>query len=366
MSVVEKSAPLQRIVVIVVGVVVALVAAVAVVVSVDGDSSPTSAPSSAPSSTVGPSTTGSTRATVAMRVAPIAIERDPDASYRVYLQRTAPSGAVRVFAYIDMAQGELRYVDEQQSVLGSIVGRFADMLVVDSSRLRIIDRDFAGVSTVVDGDDFVGAWRDHAIVAEYFPERTSFHEYRVDGSEARSVALVGRRPDAIGGIVRDSVVVERAGRLLLVGLADATVREFTIGKLLGVGGDRIFFTSCTMQATCTINEATLDGIVRTTPIGDYIDPESGDVVAQVAPDGSALLLYEPKSGSEVVIEGSTRVPLHSDGGPRSYTWAPTGRWLFRIDDEGRQLDAIDYRAGRVVTVPLPPDDTVSLRSVAAW
>jgi hypothetical protein len=265
-----------------------------------------------------------------------------------------------------MVQGELRYVDEQQSVIGTIVGRFADMLVLEGSRLRIIDRDFAGVSIFVDGDDFVGTWREHAIVAEYFPERTSFHEYRVDGSEARSVALVGRRPDVVGGIVRDSVVVERAGRVLLVGLVDSTVREFAVGKLLGVGGDRIFFTSCTMQANCTINEATLDGIVRTTPIDSYVDPESGVVIAQVAPDGLALVVFEPQSGREVVLEGATQRLLSEEGGPRSYTWAPSGRRLFYVDETADQLDIIDYRARRVVTVPLPRDDTVSLNAIAAW
>ena len=352
MSVVEKSAPRRRIVVIVVGVVVALVAAVAVVLSVDDGSSPLSTPSSAPASTVGPSSTASPRATVPMRVAPIDINIDREATYRVYLQRTATIGALRVFAYIDVARGELRYVDEQQSILGNIVGRFADMLVLEGSRLRFIDRDFAGVATFVDGDDFVGAWRDHAIVAQYFPERTSFHEYRVDGSEARSVALVGRRPDVVGGIVRNSVVVERAGRVLLVGLEDASVREFAVGKLLGVGGDRVFFTSCTPQGACTINEATLEGIVRTTPIGGYIDPATGCVVAQVAPDGSALVVFEPQRGSEVVIEGGARLPLALEGGPRAYTWAPSGRRLFYVDETADQLDIIDYRDGRVVTVPL--------------
>ena len=365
MSVVEKSAPRRRIVVIVVGVVIALVAAVAVTLSIGGASSPSSAPTSAPASTGG-SAGSASRATGPVRVAPIAIERDPQASYRVYLQRTATIGALRVFAYIDVAQGELRYVDERQSIIGSVVGRFADMLVLESSRLRIIDRDFAGDAISVDGDYFVGAWRDHAVVAEYFPERTSFHEYRVDGSRVRSVALVGRRPDAVGGIVRDAVVVERAGRVLLVGLVDASVRELSVGKLLGVGGDRIFYTSCSFQAACTIVEATLDGIVRSTPIGNYVDPATGDVVARVAPDGSAFVVFEPRTGSEAVIESGTRVSLSKDGGPREYTWAPSGRRLFYVDQEADQLDVIDYRSGRVVSVPLSLDDTVSLRSTAAW
>ena len=37
------------------------------------------------------------------------------------------------------------------------------------------------------------------------------------------------------------------------------------------------FTSCTTQGTCTLNDASLDGIHRTTPIGSYVDPQSGVV-----------------------------------------------------------------------------------------
>ena len=369
MSLVEKSAPRWRPAALIVGLAMALVAAVAVVFTLANDSSPPADRSSEPSSTSRPSSSAtSARLTTPARVVPIDLGVDLAGSYRMYLHRTGAANTVYVFAYIDPARGELTYIDETKIAYGSVAGRVGDRLVLEGSRLRMIDRDFAGEPTSIGGEEFVGTWRDHVVVAEYFPERTTFHEYRVDGTEARSIALVGRRPDVMGGVVGDSVVVERAGRILRVGLVDAMVREFAVGKLLGVGGDRIYFTSCTPQGNCTITEATLDGIVRTTPIGSYADSGSGtgDVVARVAPDGSAFVVFEPKSGSEVVIEGGTRVPLSAEGGPRSYTWAPSGRRLFYVDESADQLDIIDYRTGRVATVPLPRDDTVSLRSIAAW
>jgi hypothetical protein len=68
----------------------------------------------------------------------------------------------------------------------------------------------------------------------------------------------------------------------------------------------------------------------------------------------------------MVLEGNTQRVLSEEGGPRSYTWAPSGRRLFYVDETADQLDIIDYRARRVVTVPLPRDDTVSLNAIAAW
>ena len=107
------------------------------------------------------------------------------AAATLYLQRTAAGGSLRVFAYVDPAESELHYIDGDQVVYGTVVGRFADELVLSSSRLQIIDRDFTAAPVPIEGDDFVGSWHDHAIVAEYFLERSTFHEYRVDGSEAR-------------------------------------------------------------------------------------------------------------------------------------------------------------------------------------
>ena len=372
MSVIEKAAPNRKVIVMIAGIAAVIATAIAVTLGVGSDSSPSTdraVSPGAPSTTTRPSsnTTAATGASASpSRVSPIDAVFDIDASYRVYLQRTAAAGTVRVFAYIDPPEGELHYIDGDPVIYGSVVGRFADMLVLQSSMLRIIDRDFATAPVAINGDDFVGSWHDHAIVAEYFPERTSFHEYRVDGSEARSVGLVGRRPDVIGGIVRDSVVIERAGRLLLLGVADATVREFAVGHLLGVGGDHIFFTSCTTQGTCTLNDASLDGIHRTTPIGSYVDPQSGVVTARVAPDGTGVLVHAYAGTGDSLLERGTLVPLASGVALERYTWAPTGRLVFRVDEETRRLDALDTHSHGVIEIPLPSDDRISLQSVAVW
>ena len=58
--------------------------------------------------------------------------------------------------------------------------------------------------------------------------------------------------------------------------------------------------------------------------------------------------------------------LLSDIASRNYAWAPTGGWLFRVDDTTKKLEAVDYRGREVVAVPLPTEDIASLRSVAAW
>jgi hypothetical protein len=166
--------------------------------------------------------------------------------------------------------------------------------------------------------------------------------------------------------VGDSVIVERAGRLLRLGLDDATVRDFGVGHLLGVGGDRIYYTSCTTLGTCTINEATLEGTVRTTPIGNYVTTQSDWVFADVAPDGSALHLYDYRHGEDVVLAGGTSVALPVNIDTRSRTWAPTGGWIFSVDEATKKLEAIDYRGRAVLPVPLPKDDTVSLQNVAVW
>jgi hypothetical protein len=369
MSVVEKPAPRWRIVAIVVGVVTALVAAVAIVSTIaDGSSRPADR-SAEPSSTTAPSSSAaSARVTTPARVVPIDLRFDRGGgNYRIYLHRTGAANTIYVFAYIDVARGELTYVDQNQIVYGSVVGRVGDRVVVEGASVRIIDKDFAGPAVSIGSDDFVGIWRDHVIAAEYFPERTTFHEYRLDGSEARSVGMVGRRPDVVGGVVRDSVIVERTGRLLRLGLDDASVREFGIGHLLGVGGDRIFFTSCTTQGACTLNEATLEGTVRTTPIGKYIDPDYGGIFSgKVAPDGSAILVHDHEAGAESVLERGVNTVLLSEIESRLYAWAPTGGWLFRVDDTTKKLEAVGYRNREVVPVPLPKDDTVSLRSVAVW
>jgi hypothetical protein len=285
----------------------------------------------------------------------------------VYLERTETFAAVRVFAFIDTTRGELRFVPDDPRLNGAVVGRFADRLVLQSStELGVIDRDFVNAPFPIVGDDFVGSWRDHAIVAEYFPERTTFHEYDRDGWELRSVGLVGRRPDVTGGIARDSVVIERAGRILLLGLADATVREFAVGHLLGVGGNHIFFTACTTQGACTLNNAIVDDVLRTTPIDSYVDPSSGIVFGRVAPDGSGLVAHDYARDSDVVVRLGTRVVVAAGDALGNYSWSPTGRWLFRVDETTKILDVIDSLNGTVTPVPLPRADTVSLSSAAAW
>src|SRR5688500_12046816 len=206
MSVIEKPAPRWRVVAIVVGAVIALVAAVAVVFAVaDGSSRPADRSAEPSSTTARSSSATSARVTTPASVVPIDLRFDlGGGNYRIYLHRTGAANTVFVFAYIDVARGELTYVDQTQIVYGSVVGRVGDRVVVESASVRIIDEDFAGPATSIAGDDFVGIWRDHVIVSEYFPERTTFHEYRLDGTEARSVGMVGRRPDAVGGVVRDS------------------------------------------------------------------------------------------------------------------------------------------------------------------
>src|SRR5687768_6389138 len=92
MSVVENASPRRRLVAIGLAVVVVMVAAAAVAWS----GRDASTPSSAPSTTGGPSGSALPRATMPRRVEPIAIEKDPRASYRVYLQRTETIGSLRV------------------------------------------------------------------------------------------------------------------------------------------------------------------------------------------------------------------------------------------------------------------------------
>jgi hypothetical protein len=143
--------------------------------------------------------------------------------------------------------------------------------------------------------------------------------------------------------------------------------------LVGVGGDRIYYTACTTQGTCTLNESILSGILRTTPIGGLIDPESGVVKARVAPDGSALVVHSYSIDADLIIEGSSAARSLAPASPlANYTWAPTGGWVFRVNEETHVLEAIESRRsvdapGRApVTIPLPSDDRVSLRSVAVW
>lgn len=364
MSVVEKPAPRWRPVAIVVGVVAALVGLIAVVLTVAND---TSEPA-----TVAPSTTrvSSSEPTASLsspqQVSPLEVDLDRNATFRVYLHRLGAANTVYAFAYIDPQRGEVRHFDEAQVNYGEVVGRVADRLVLRGARLRIIDRDFAGAATSIDGDDFVGIWRDHVIVAEYFPERTTFHEYRVDGTEARSVALVGRRPDVIGGVVGDSVVVERAGRLLALGLADATVRPIGVGHLLGVGGDRVYYTSCSPEGACLINEATLERLVRMTPIGDYVSAGFDRAFADVAPNGLAMYLYDYRRREDVVLALGTRVVLPTSIDTRSRAWAPTGDWIFSFEQGTGKLEAVDFARGHVVTIPLSRADAAALEAIAVW
>jgi hypothetical protein len=235
-------------------------------------------------------------------------------------------------------------------------------------RLSFVDRDFVRdfiAVSIAQETQYVGSWRDNAVIAQYFPERTTFHVVYGDGRRLESVALVGRPPTQVAGVVRDSVVVERGGRIITVNLTDSTVRQLAVGALVGVGGDRIFFTSCTLQGLCALHESTLDGSVRTTPVGPYMQQGSNRMSAQVAPDGSAVILYEPRSGDEVVLAGGTRYKLSDEGGPRVYAWAPTGR-LFVVDGPNRTLDVVDYRTGRVTTIALPIDVNIELHSVSVW
>ncbi|MEO8694458.1 MAG: hypothetical protein ABI658_13130 [Acidimicrobiales bacterium] len=364
MSVVEKPAPRWRPVAIGVGVVTALIGLIAVVLTVANGSNEPDTRSSP--TTRAPSNDPTTSLTSPQQVTPLDADLDRAASYRVYLHRLGVANTLYVYGYIDAQRGEIRHFDETQVTYGSVVGRVGDQLILQGAQLRIIDRDFAGAATSIGGDDFVGVWRDHVIVAEYFPERTTFHEYRVDGTEARSVALVGRRPDVMGGVVRDSVVLERAGRLLSLGLADATVRPFGVGHLLGVGGDRIYFTACTDEGACTITEATLDRPVRTTPIGDYVTSGSERAFADVAPNGLAIYLYDYRRRQDVVLALGTTVVLPSSIDTRSRAWAPTGDWIFSFEQATGPLEAVDFRRGQVVTIPLSSADAAALAAVAVW
>lgn len=375
MSVVEKAVP-RRLFGVGAGVVAVVIVVIAGVAMVDDASIPAepaavTAPSTrlpAPTATIPPVTTPFPTIAPMSRVEPIDVGFDPGATYRIYLHRANSPMSVHVFAYIDMASGELRFVDDEDRV-GVVAARFGDTLVLRSQeRVGFVDRDFARDFVGLDvGEEYVGGWRGNAIIAEYFPERTTFHVYDRSGREVRSVALVGRRPDMVAGVVRDSVVVERGGRVITLGLTDSTVRQLAVGHLVGVGGDRIFYTSCTLQGLCSLHESTLDGTVRTNPVGPYAQPGSDRIDAHVAPDGSGVILSEPRAGAQVVLAGGTRFDLSAEGGSRAYAWAPTGR-LFVIDGLGpnRTLDVVDYRIGRVTTIALPTDVSRELYSVAVW
>jgi hypothetical protein len=77
-------------------------------------------------------------------------------------------------------------------------------------------------------------------------------------------------------------------------------------------------------------------------------------------------VHDYEADAESVLDRGASTVLVSHIESRLYAWAPTGGWLFRVDDTTKQLEAIDYRGRQVVAVPLSKDDTVSLRSVAVW
>jgi hypothetical protein len=372
-SVVEKQAPSNRTVGrAVAGVAVVVAVIVAIVWLARG--SPSDGPDAAPATTapasssiiVGSTFAGSSLAST--RPADVVIDAafEPGASYRIYLHRAIATAGTHVFAYIDTVTRELRYLGEQQLGRGTVVGSFGRMLVLRrAGPLLIADRELRGPFTpIAEGDRFVGAWRNLAIVAEGFADRTTFHHYDESGRAVRSIGLVGPAPDVVGGVVRDSIVVERAGRIIIVSLLDASVREFATGHLIGVGGDRVVYSACDAEA-CAILETTLDRVVGTIPIGPYVLPGYDHVQGQVAPDGTAIVLVEQRTGGEVVLSGGTRFPVSVEGGPRPYAWAPTSR-LYVVDGPARQLDVVDWRTGRVDTVPLPREITDELHSVAVW
>jgi hypothetical protein len=384
-SVVEKSAP-RNLLAIGVAVVAVIVAVVGIVAVIDGGSpttEPTAGPpvvttSTRPPTTEATNTAASTAAPLTRapgapapptsRPVPVDVGFDPGATYRIYLHRAQSSNALEFFAYIDVATGELRYVDDVNRV-GIVAGRFGDTLVVQGlPGLRFVDRDFArdftGLSFTQESA-YVGRWRDHAVIAEYFPERTTFHVLDGRGREVQSVALVGSPPTRVAGVVRDAIMVERGVRIITVNLTDSTVRQFAVGTLVGAGGDRVFYTSCTLQGSCSLHESTLDGPVRTNPIGPYVQPGATGIGGVVAPDGSGVVLYQPRAGGEVVLADGSRFTLSAQGGPRAYAWSPTGR-LFLIDGPDRTLDAIDYRTGRVTTIALPAEVSRELASVSVW
>jgi hypothetical protein len=366
-SVVEKGAP-RSLIALGAGA-IALIVLLAVIVATVGLRTPDADPAASTSTTQPSSASTSVDrpdATFAPQApnVPVDVGFDPGASYRIYLHRVE-SATVHVFAYIDLASGELRYVDERAGA-GFVRARIGDTLVVESpDHLGFVDRGLTRESVAVANGTYVGAWRDHAIVADSFPERTTFRVYDRTGREQQSVVLVGRAPDLIAGVVRDSVVVERGGRIILVGLTDSTVRPFAVGDLLGVGGDRIFYTSCTLQGTCAIHEATLDGTVRTSPVGPYTTPSSDRIDAQVAPDGSGVIVYRPRQGGQVLLTGGAQKELTVEGGPHRFAWAPTGR-LFVIDRRNHTLDVVDARTGRVDTIALLAEVGRAVSSVAVW
>jgi hypothetical protein len=376
-SVVEKAVPRGLVAwgVGAVALVVIVIAAVAIVGLPSQSADPASTTSTSTSTTRAPEAATSTTVAAPSGSAvtrspglPVSLDFDAGATYRIYLERASSQESGSVFAYIDVASGQLHYVNEQNRA-GSVRARFGDTLVLATpERISFVDRDFSRDPVVVTTNGlYVGAWRGNAILAERFAERTTFNVVNSNGAELQSVALVGRPPDEIAGVVRDSVVVERGGRIILVGLNDATVRPLAVGGLLGVGGDRIYYTSCTLQGACAIHEATLDGTVRATPVGPYSWPSSDRIDAQVAPDGSGVILYKPRTGGQDVLAGGTRFGLTMEGAPHLFAWAPSGR-LFVVDVLGpnRALDTIDYRTGKVTTVALAADVRRELSSVAAW
>ena len=378
MSVVERELPRRRRLAFAAA---GAVAVVVVAIVATRDTGRVDPPAAAPSTSTPPSTTSASTSgpppnfslvfTPSIRqlgrVAPIALPSGLDSASRIYLHRTGPANTVYVSAYIDVARGELRRFDDTTLVYGTVVGHVGDKLVLEgSARVALIDRDYAGVPIAVTGTDFVGVVQDLAVVAEYLSGHTDFRLYEANGRLVRTVTLGGPKPDNVGGVVGGTVVFEQAGRLLRIHLDDSRVEEFATGRLLGVGGNRVFYTACTVAGECTISEADESGVIRTTPIADYVLPGYDFVFGRVAPDGSGIVLLEPSGHGEVVLEHGTRLPLSVDGGPREYSWAPSGGRLFFVDGNSRQLDVIDYRSGRVTSIDLPEDLSVSLRTVAVW
>jgi hypothetical protein len=380
-SVVEKSGPGRRIAIVVAVAVVAVLIGAALSLASGDDE-----PSAAPMTTGAPTTTGATTAAptstdptsdsttrpprVTRRpatVTPVDLPADFPRESRIYLHRSGPGNLLYVSAFIDVARRELHQLGEETVDYGTIVGSVADKLVLQSgTRVFLVDRDYARPPIPLGGTHFRGISNDLVVVVEDLSDRTAIRQFDSSGREVRSVSLGGPQPDLVGGVAGSHVVFERSGRLSRLDLASGAVTEFATGRLLGAGGSRLYYTECSLAGECTITEADGNGVVRSTPIAPYVRPGDDTVYARVAPDGSRLMLLEPASGGEVLLEAQTPRRIAHEGGPREYGWVPASGWLLHVDDASRQLDLIDYRADRVTSIDLPGDLRVSLRLAAVW
>ena len=273
--------------------------------------------------------------------------------------------ATSLRGYVDTTTGQLVYA--ASSVPGDHVfpGSETRLFVLNTrtKSLSSIDRNLRETPVLI-ARDVVWAFPSAAGKVWALVERADSNnvshvvEFTVDGAKVAELDI--QAPFAVRGALGGSVVTSAAGQIFLHDPKTGRVRQYAVGELTAINGERVAWLGCDATPSCHtyIGDATRPQLA-TLPVSAS-QPDSGWVLS-LSPTGDAAVLPPSTRPGYRLLNFATGLDLSLAAGDDDLEWSPDGRWLFNANSSPPQ--AIDVPAGRTVDISLAGPDRSPFRVV---